>query len=140
MANLLRKRAVRFPIVVIAAIGWLAISNHCAIAAMEGAAKIPTAHCHGSPAGNQLPEKGGQSGMECCKVLRATLLTLSKNLAACDRLTFTAHTYVVGLIPRADEPRPVSIFEWDTGPPGAGSFAESVLQRSILAHAPPSLA
>ena len=27
--------------------------------------------------------------------------------------------------------------ELDTGPPFAGSFAESVLQRSILAHAPP---
>jgi hypothetical protein len=25
----------------------------------------------------------------------------------------------------------------DTGPPGATSFAELVLQRSILAHAPP---
>jgi hypothetical protein len=28
----------------------------------------------------------------------------------------------------------------DTGPPGALSFSESVLQRSILAHAPPALA
>jgi hypothetical protein len=27
----------------------------------------------------------------------------------------------------------------DTGPPGLRSFAESVLQRSVLAHAPPSL-
>ena len=26
----------------------------------------------------------------------------------------------------------------DTGPPGALSFSESVLQRSLLAHAPPS--
>jgi hypothetical protein len=28
----------------------------------------------------------------------------------------------------------------DTGPPGARSFAELILQRSILAHAPPFLA
>jgi len=30
--------------------------------------------------------------------------------------------------------------EFDTGPPFAKTFAESILQRSILAHAPPSLA
>jgi hypothetical protein len=28
----------------------------------------------------------------------------------------------------------------DTGPPGARSFAELILQRSLLAHAPPILA
>ena len=28
----------------------------------------------------------------------------------------------------------------DTGPPGAFSFAELILQRSLLAHAPPSRA
>jgi hypothetical protein len=28
---------------------------------------------------------------------------------------------------------------FDTGPPGAHSFAELILQRSLLAHAPPSL-
>ncbi|MGH8094020.1 MAG: hypothetical protein ACREIF_11195 [Chthoniobacterales bacterium] len=28
----------------------------------------------------------------------------------------------------------------DTGPPGGRTFAESVLQRSLLAHAPPFLA
>ncbi len=44
---------------------------------------------------------------------------------------------VVELISAAETQ--LSPLELDTGPPFAGSFAESVLQRSILAHAPPSL-
>ena len=36
-----------------------------------------------------------------------------------------------------DAPAPLLL---DTGPPGAHSFAELILQRSLLAHAPPFLA
>jgi hypothetical protein len=68
------------------------------------------------------------------------LLTLSSSLVGADTLSFAAHDYIVALISAADESRLTPIIEWDTGPPGAHSFAESVLQRSILAHAPPSLA
>ena len=138
--NFLRNRIVRLPTVAIGAAAWLAISNHCALAAIEGAAKMPMPSCHGAiPASHSPAKPDKEGGVECCKVLRATLLTLSRNLAAYYTLTFAAHNYVVGLIPVVDEARLTYILEWDTGPPGADSFAESVLQRSILAHAPPSL-
>lgn len=137
--SLLRNQVFRLPIVAIGALAWLAISNHCAIAAIEGAAKMPMASCHGAPAKNHAPAKH-ESGVECCKVLRATLLTLSTNVAACAALSFTSHDYVVGILPLIDQAQTLCVIEWDTGPPGLGSFAESVLQRSILAHAPPSLA
>ncbi|MEP6936553.1 MAG: hypothetical protein ABI871_00625 [Chthoniobacterales bacterium] len=139
--NLLTNRIVRVPIVAVSFAAWLAISNHCALAAFDGAAKLPTASCHDTKPANHSPAKQNpESGVECCKVLRATLLTLSKSIAACDALTFAAHEYVTGLIPIRDESQLRRVFEWDTGPPGADSFAESVLQRSILAHAPPVLA
>jgi hypothetical protein len=116
----------------------LAISNHCALAAIEGAEKMPMTSCHGAMPAGHTPDKHDQkSGIECCKVLRATLLTLSKNLAASDSLTFGPHHYVVGLVPIMGEPRLAHVLEWDTGPPGSFAFAELVLQRSILAHAPP---
>ena len=51
--------------------------------------------------------------------------------------SFSTHDYVVALISAADQLRLTPVIEWDTGPPAANSFAESVLQRSILAHAPP---
>jgi hypothetical protein len=136
--NLVRHRIVRLPIVAIAALAWLAISNHCALAALEGPLKTPMPSCHHTPPADPSPSKHDEkSGVECCKVLRATLLTLSKNLAAHDTAAFARFDYVVALISAADQAQLTRIIEWDTGPPGAGSFAESVLQRSLLAHAPP---
>lgn len=136
-----RHRLVRLAIVAIGAMAWLAISNHCAIAAVESAARMPMPRCHGASPANQSPAQHDQRGsVECCKVLRATLLTLSSNLVGADTLAFAAHDYIVALVSAADEARLTRLFEWDTGPPEADSFAESVLQRSILAHAPPSLA
>lgn len=136
--NLFRHRLVRLPIVAIGFAAWLAISNHCVIGAAEGAANMPMASCHGTAPADQSPGKHNEkSGVECCKVLRATLLTPSSNLVGADTLSFAAHDYLVALISAADESRLTPVIEWDTGPPGADSFAESVLQRSILAHAPP---
>ncbi|MDQ6911530.1 MAG: hypothetical protein M3128_01485 [Verrucomicrobiota bacterium] len=138
--KLLRNRMLRLSIVAIAAAAWLAISNHCAIAAVEGVAKLPMPSCHGGAAEGGPVKHEEKGGLECCKVLRATLLTLSGNLAAFDISKFASHDYVVGLTPIIDHARTARIIEWDTGPPSANSFAETVLQRSILAHAPPSLA
>lgn len=136
--NPLRHRIVLLPIVAIATVAWLAISNHCALAALEGPAKTPMPSCHHTAPANPSPAKDDEKGgVQCCKVLRATLLTLSKNLAAYDTTAFARLDYVVGLISAADQAQLTRIIEWDTGPPGAGSFAESVLQRSLLAHAPP---
>lgn len=138
--NLFRHCLVRLPIVAIGAAAWLSISNHCALAALQSPAEVAMPSCHAMAPAKEAPAKHEPKNVvECCKVLRATLLTLSKNLAAADTLAFVTLTYVALPLPRPVESRPVCIFEWDTGPPGAGSFAELVLQRSILAHAPPSL-
>jgi hypothetical protein len=137
--NLFQHRLVRLPIVAIGAAAWLLISNHCALEAIQASVEVPMPSCHAASPAHQAPAQDDQEcAVECCKVLRATLLTISKNLAAADTLAFVAHTYVALPVPRTVESEPISIFEWDTGPPGAG-FAELVLQQSILAHAPPSL-
>jgi hypothetical protein len=134
---LLRNRIVRFPIVAIGVVAWLAISNHCVLATIEAAAKMPILSCHASAPANHSPAKHDQNGgVECCKILRATLLMPSKNLAAVNTLGSAAFAYVVGILP-AHESRLDRVLEWDTGPPEADSFAVSVLQRSILVHAPP---
>jgi hypothetical protein len=44
--NFFRNRLVRSPIVAIGFAAWLAISNHCALAAFEGAGKMPMPRCH----------------------------------------------------------------------------------------------
>src|SRR5438477_12226735 len=98
--NLLRNRIARFPIVAIGAVAWLAVSNHCALAAMEGVAKMPMPSCHASVPANHSPAKHDRNGgVECCKTLCATLLTLSKNAVPFDHSQFTAMAYVVAILP-----------------------------------------
>lgn len=139
--KLLRRGVVRLPIVAIGAVAWLTLSNHCALAGFEGATKTGVPSCHAGMPSNQSPAKRSPEGdVQCCKVLRATLLTPSSNAVASDDLSFSTRDYFVVLPSLVDESWLSRIFEWDTGPPGAHSFAETVLQRSILAHAPPSLA
>jgi hypothetical protein len=137
----LRRTALRAPIVLLAALAWLAISNHCALAALEGSAEMIAAPtCHGMPDGQAPAKQKNENDVECCKVLRATLTGLSKNLVAQNVSSFALQAYFTALFSLPAEPRPVRSLELDTGPPGSNSFAETVLQRSLRAHAPPILA
>jgi hypothetical protein len=138
--SLVRHTAVRVPVVLIAAVAWLALSNHWALAGIERTSKTPM-HCHGGADTNHAPAKDDkQGGVECCKVLRATLLTSAKSVAPLDEFLFAPYKYFVAIVVLPDTSHEIGAFEWDTGPPGGGSFAESVLQRSLLAHAPPFVA
>ena len=121
----------------IAVFGWLAISNHCVLGTVGSvkAVAAPPA-CHGVP---HAPGKSNSDQAPCCKVLRATI-ELSKPLVAYDSSNFSLQPDLAGLIILADHLASLRPLELDTGPPRYESFAESVLQRSILAHAPPFLA
>ena len=139
--TLLAKRMFRAPVVLVAALAWFAISNHCALAALEGPGKMSAAHsCHSMSAEHAPAKDKNDNSVECCKVLRATL-ALSKNLVAHDSSIFALHSYLIGLISLPQQARHNCILALgDTGPPFARSFSETVLQRSLFSHAPPSLA
>jgi hypothetical protein len=133
---------VRLALVLITGISWLAIANHCVLAvAVARTQKQPHDCCEKDKAGDKAPAKEGkQVGGECCKTLHATLVPVVKKLAGfyCWSL-LPAHSIArVTLADPAQSTRPAT--ELDTGPPCASSFAETVLQRSILVHAPPCLA
>lgn len=91
-------------------------------------------HCHGN---QPVPAKQtGDENMPCCKVLKALeAKTLSVTATTFD---FVLKEYFGGaMLPKISEPHGLLI-AGDTGPPAhAVSFSESVLQQSILAHAPP---
>jgi hypothetical protein len=140
--KILRARtAFRAPIVVLAALAWLAVSNHCALAALERSGEmIATPTCHGMPDSHAPAKQKKENDVECCKVLRATLPAFPKSLVAQNVSTIAIQTYFIVLVWISEEPRLLCPLELDTGPPKSASFAETVLQRSLLAHAPPSLA
>jgi len=115
---------------------WFSISNHCALGGLIAKTDSPVArtHCHGSQPTPS--KKSSEGGMPCCKMLRATLASEAKVVEVASTTFLPIQDWIVAELTSAAEAQ-ASPLELDTGPPFAGSFAESVLQRSILAHAPP---
>ena len=136
-----RDKLIRISIVVVTSLAWISISNHCALGALIANTNSVVApmHCHGNqPAPSK---KSGEQEMPCCKLLRATVTSDAKIVQVAGKNFLPAQITIIAEIIFANEAKlHRTPLELDTGPPFAESFAESVLQRSILAHAPPSLA
>ena len=124
----------RFLLVMLTILAWLSISNHCALRSLtvEPEPSLAPMHCHGGP---PAPVKSGDAVPPCCKILKA--VTVSKITAGTNQLDFVLQEYPPGsLIVQVWQAHTHSL-RLDTGPSQAASFSESVLQRSILANAPP---
>lgn len=126
--------------VVITAVAWFLISNHCVLAELQTVPKAKMS-CHKPCCDSQSPAKDkSERSTECCKTLRATLSATAKDFAGYDSSLFALQLYFVGAVISTNDSGPVPVLELNTGPPFVSTFAESVLQRSILAHAPPVIA
>src|SRR6266581_7211964 len=136
------KQTGRMATVILSILAWLTISNHCALAAIEAAAtKARIPKCHHCADSTPAKEKQTGAGTVCCKVLRATLNTQAKKIVGVGSTIFVLQTYFLSAVFGSEAAKAfVFPMELDTGPPFRVSFAESVLQRSILSHAPPFLA
>jgi hypothetical protein len=126
----------RGTIVVVAICSWFAISNHCAFAALSTRTEPVQNGCpfHSKP--KEKPSPGAQ----CCKILRAVAPVTAKNWARDDaKFSFDYSYHGENASTIAYSQTTLVLLSFDTGPPGARSFAELILQRSLLAHAPPVL-
>ena len=132
------KTSMRYAGVAIAIFSWIAISNHCAFAAIAAKTDLAQTACpfHSKPE----KQKEQSSQVQCCKILRAVAPTIAKSWTRSDSdfsdidFRFEYHRLLAHF---RDALAPLLL---DTGPPGAHSFAELILQQSLLAHAPPFLA
>jgi len=117
---------------------WIAVSNHCVFAAVATEIHKAQTECpfHSKPA----KQKQQSSQVQCCKILRAVVLTQSKSWARDDGNFSDVDLLLEESALIARSSRTVAPLLLDTGPPRAFSFAELILQRSLLAHAPPSRA
>ena len=126
----------RLATILISIIAWFAISNHCALGALEATRSIAVQPaCHGNPA-EPTKSPANRDAAPCCKSLRATLIQPIQS-AAQDYFTGSLPDWFTSIVVSPEPSSWPQSFELDTGPPFSESFAESVLQRSILAHAPP---
>ena len=133
-----RDKVIRLAVVLTTMVAWFSISNHCAVGALiaKSNSAVAPMHCHGNqPAPSK---KSSDEEMPCCKMLRATLAGEANVVKVASQIFLPIQDWIVAELVSAVKTQ-LPALELDTGPPFAGSFAESVLQRSILAHAPPSL-
>ena len=128
----------RYAGVAIAICSWIAVSNHCAFAAFAAEIDKTQTECpfHSKPA----KQKEQSSQVQCCKVLRAVVPTIAKSWAPSERDVSDIHFPFEDCRLLGYFREPLAPLLLDTGPPDAHSFAELILQRSLLAHAPPSRA
>jgi len=128
----------RFAVVAIAICSWIAVSNHCAFAAVTSEIDKAQTECpfHSKPA----KQKEQSSQVQCCKVLRAVVFAKAKDWARNDAKFSEASFPSQASAFVAYSPRAVAPLLLDTGPPDAFTFAELILQRSLLTHAPPFVA
>lgn len=115
---------------------WILLSNHCALGLsgtlVEADSELGACPMHSAPA----KEKPAVN-LPCCKELRALASHAGKSVAAGASQLIGVRDYVAAIF--LMPPRLVArVLALDTGPPDSLSFAESILQRSILAHAPPA--
>jgi hypothetical protein len=136
--------ALRWATVALVAVSWLAVSNHCALglAAIEthssDAVSAQAHECCASEVPGQ-PKRSKDPATPCCKTLQALSVSPAKSFEA--RVTIFFGGPLACSTPTIATPRvgPLAYRFLNTGPPDGKSFAESVLQRSLLAHAPPFL-
>jgi len=133
------KASMRWAIVTVAICSWIAVSNHCAFAAVATEIDKGQTDCpfHSKPA----KQKEQSSQVQCCKILRAVVFAKTKDWARNDTKCCDANFPIPAGAFVVYSSRPVAPLLLDTGPPlRAFSFAELILQQSLLAHAPPFLA
>ena len=129
------KANARCVIVALTLCSWIAISNHCAFAAVATKSEPSPSKCpfHSKPA----KQKENSANVRCCKVLRALVAKFAKSWARddakCSDVDLSATLLAVLTDPFNSAPLLL-----DTGPPGKTSFVELI--ASMRAHAPPHLA
>jgi hypothetical protein len=129
------KASARCVIVAFTLCSWIAISNHCAFAAVATKSEPSQSECpfHSKPA----KQKENSANVQCCKVLRALVAKFAKSWARNDAKCSDVDLSVALLVVLTDPFNSAPLL-LDTGPPGKTSFVELI--ASMRAHAPPHLA
>jgi hypothetical protein len=125
------RTAVSFAVTITIA-AWFLLSNHCALGAAVPVAEVVANTCpmHSAPA-----KKKPATKTPCCKDVRAVIAKSVTANPIAVRLIET-RDYITAVFPEPAR-MATNLGSVDTGPPELLSFAESVLQESMLSHAPP---
>jgi hypothetical protein len=128
------ERTTRSGVVILSLAAWFLLSNHCALGTIvlttESEPQMNGCPMHSAPA-----EKKPATKTPCCKDVRAVVAKCVGATVPGVRL-ICPRDYAAQIFQSLPHVA-IEIEGLDTGPPGRVSFAELVLQESMLAHAPP---
>ncbi len=136
--------ALRAATVTVAFFAWLVLSNHCALAEMLTAktariAAEESGGCHHNSAPQQHDEKPCPTMPQgCCKSLTVVVPDGTKvPTVSLESFTLPVEWMLVFTVAL---PEPLDATPVTGPPPDSPTFAELVLNRSLLSHAPPQFA
>jgi hypothetical protein len=138
--NMLSRSVMRmtrqWSIVLLTIGAWLLISNHCVLGLGDTTADADS-KSGGCPMHSAPAKEKPAANLPCCKDLRAIAPHAVKNLTTGASQLGGVPDYVAAIF-FGPSRLTTQLLALETGPPPWLSFAESTLQRSILAHAPPA--
>lgn len=130
----------RFATVLVVILSWFVATNHCALGlqriASETQSKVGAHACCHAAEGDSVPQSERQ---ECCDSIFGSLAASKVAVPAVPVSLMDASAEELALIVVPTGLQEGFSFP-SAGPPRVSSFAELVLQVSLPAHAPPSLA
>lgn len=144
MNNIRTSFAVRAFATIVAFFAWVVLSNHCALSAALAHKPAPSANAESSCCKNKPKPADGnapcpQMPQGCCKTLKVAVPDDAKIPQAAVETFVPVFAEVLAIFAHAQIAKSTSAH--DNGPPpDSPTFAELVLNRSLLSHAPPVLA
>jgi hypothetical protein len=125
--------ATRSSVVIVSLAAWFLLSNHCALGAI--ALTADAMQMNGCPMHSAPAKKEPAPKTPCCKDVRAVIAkSVMATPGGARSIGSLDYAPEVAVRPAREATKTEGL---DTGPPGRFSFAELVLQESMLAHAPP---
>jgi hypothetical protein len=139
MTWLAKARFFSATVAVVAILSWITGTNHCLLGSMKGAQNGAFSESHCPVHRESGTAHSNSSGMlACCQGLLSPNFQLTK--AQFFLLLFVIQRFgpVDSTLPNASGKTPPKT-EYDTGPPLASFFVDTVLRRSLPENAPPLL-
>jgi len=124
-------------VTLVAVAAWLVASNHCAFATIAAhSAKTTHACCHDEDAQHDRSMPTLPQSMECCDTLKA-FVPVQAVAPAASLYELQPAWIESEILPNLAAAQSLVIAPATGPPPRAETFVEVVLNRSLLAHAPP---
>jgi hypothetical protein len=140
MKSLAKARFFNTAVAVLTVLAWFSGTNHCALGLMQQSQKraVPISQC---PEHSPKTDAPGPSGMfACCQGLLSSNIEIAKAKISFSPVLVGIQLFAASHLVLPEAPKSIlPSTEYDTGPPSAGCFVETVLRRSLGENAPPLL-